>query len=405
MADRHLLLLTSALVVALGLPLACAPQVVDAVNTKQGTEVGGTSGAAGASGTAGAGTGGSGVGGTSGGAGPECPDGGSEGDLDRDGFLDCNDGCPEDPNKDVPGTCGCGLPNPSPDGGPSCADLIALLAHRYTFEGPADSNVVVDSQAGMMFDGEVQNTTLSGNGTLVLAGARSDQWVGLHNGLLQESPSITLEAWVRWNGGNNWQRIFDFGFNNGPQGEGYQGPNGTSYLFLTARTPNDPVAVQLLQTGKLRLVYRRAAGELELIAEAATPLPSGGTAFIHVAAVVDSENKTMSLYMNGLPANGAAFVSGFIDTVRPAGTIEPIVVNTAGPYDWGTPLDSLDGGTPPPVELGTIDDRNNWLGRSQYQDDDDFGGTYEEFRIYAGALTAEQIQISFAAGPNPVFFN
>jgi hypothetical protein len=392
-----------AVVVALQLggtvPLACSPQVVDAVDPGP-EETGGTDATGG---TSGSGSGGSGTGGTTGG-GPTCPDGGSDGDLDGDGVLDCNDGCPEDPNKDVPGTCGCGLPNPSPEGGASCIDLIALLSHRYTFGGPAGSVEVVDSQAGMEYDGEVQRTGLSGEGTLVLAGARSDQWVGLHNGLLQESPSITLEAWVRWNGGNNWQRIFDFGTNNGP-GEGQQGDNGTSYLFLTARTPNDPLAPQLLQTGKLRLAYKRGAGELELIAEAPIALPFGSQVFTHVAVVVDSENKLMSIYVNGAPQNGYAFVSGFVDTIQPIEHTEPIVVNTAGPYDWGTPLDSLDGGTPPPVDLSTILDHNNWLGRSQFSADDSFGGTYEEFRIYAGALTAEQISISFTAGPNPVFFN
>jgi hypothetical protein len=395
-----------AVILALGaggaLSLACSPQVVDAVDP--GPE--GTAGTGATGGTSGGGgTSGSGVGGdtTTGGA-PVCPVG-SMGDLDGDGFLDCNDGCPEDPNKSVPGTCGCGLPNPADvgEGEASCNDLIALLAHRYTFEGPANSIRVVDSQAGAEYDGEVQRTTLSGEGTLDLAGSRSDQWVGLRNGLLQESPSITLEAWVRWNGGNNWQRIFDFGSNNSPAGEGEQGDNGTTYLFLTARTPNDPVAPQLLQTGKMRLAYKRGAGELELTAEAPVALPSGGMEFTHVAVVVDSENMKMSIYMNGEPQNGYAFVSGFIDTVPPIEHIEPIVVSTAGPYDWSTPL--ADGTMPPPVDLSTIVDHNNWLGRSQFVADDSFGGTYDEFRIYAGALTAEQIGISFKAGPNPVFFN
>jgi hypothetical protein len=395
MMPRRFLTVLVAVGAFVAIPLACSPQVVDAVDPAAGSSGaggGGTSGSAGSAGTV--------AGDTSGGGAAPCPDGGSEGDLDGDGTRDCDDACSEDPNKTVPGTCGCGLPNPNEtDGGASCGDLIALLSHRYTFEGPAGSRVVVDSQAGTDYNGDVVRATVSGEGTLVLAGGRNDQYAGLYNRLLQENPSVTLEAWVRWNGGNPWQRIFDFGTNNGPM-EGEQGDNGVSYLFLTARTPNDPLAPQLLQTGKMRLAYKRGAGELEIIAEAPVALPSGGTEFTHVAVVVDSENMKMSIYMNGEPQNGYAFVSGYIGPVE---NIEPVVVSTAGPYDWSTPL--ADGTMPPPVDLSTILDHNNWLGRSQFIADDSFGGTYEEFRLYAGALTAEQIGISFKAGPNPVFFN
>jgi hypothetical protein len=384
-------------VLALGLlaPFACSPQVVDAVDALPAS-----GGSTMTGGTAGSGvTGGSAGTGASEGGGPSCPDG-SEADQDGDGTLDCNDECPLDPNKTVPGQCGCGLPNPNEvDGGPSCNDLTALLAHRYTFIGPAGSEEVVDSQAGAEGNGDVVRASLSGQGTLVLAGGRNDQYAGLPNGLLTANPSITLEAWVRWNGGNAWQRIFDFGDNDAPMGEGYQGGSGTSYLFLTPRTPVDPVAPPLLQTGKLRLAFKRAPGELELIAEAPIAFPSGGEAPTHVAVVVDSENKKMTIYINGVPQNGYAFVTGLVDP-----PVEPIIVNREGPYDWGTPLDSLDGGTPPPVELGAILDHNNWLGRSQFVADDGFAGTYYEFRIYSGALTAEQIAISHTAGPDPVFF-
>jgi predicted outer membrane repeat protein len=37
-------------------------------------------------------------------------------DSDGDGTLDCNDGCPDDPNKTDPGTCGCGVADTDSDG-------------------------------------------------------------------------------------------------------------------------------------------------------------------------------------------------------------------------------------------------------------------------------------------------
>ena len=39
------------------------------------------------------------------------------------------------------------------------------------------------------------------------------------------------------------------------------------------------------------------------------------------------------------------------------------------------------------IALGAIDDRSNWLGRSQYSGPY-FTGSLNEFRIYAGAMNA-----------------
>ncbi|MBN2497746.1 MAG: hypothetical protein JXR96_24340, partial [Deltaproteobacteria bacterium] len=51
-------------------------------------------------------------------------------DSDSDGTPDCNDLCPDDPNKIEPGDCGCGQPESSDDtdgdGEPDCTDLCYL---------------------------------------------------------------------------------------------------------------------------------------------------------------------------------------------------------------------------------------------------------------------------------------
>jgi hypothetical protein len=53
--------------------------------------------------------------------------------------------------------------------------------------------------------------------------------------------------------------------------------------------------------------------------------------------------------------------------------------------------------------LSGIHDINNWLGRSQYSSDADFGGTLYEFRVYNAALTAGQIALSYGDGPDPAY--
>ena len=51
----------------------------------------------------------------------------SQRDTDGDGVNDCDDECPTDAGKDVPGACGCGFPDDDgdDDGTPDCDDLCA----------------------------------------------------------------------------------------------------------------------------------------------------------------------------------------------------------------------------------------------------------------------------------------
>jgi hypothetical protein len=53
---------------------------------------------------------------------------------------------------------------------------------------------------------------------------------------------------------------------------------------------------------------------------------------------------------------------------------------------------------PPQARLGTLNDANNWLGRSQYGADPRFAGTYTELRIYGRAMKAAEIAASFLKG-------
>jgi hypothetical protein len=67
-------------------------------------------------------------------------------------------------------------------------------------------------------------------------------------------------------------------------------------------------------------------------------------------------------------------------------------------------LDGADAGSKALTgSLSSINDINNWLGRSQYSPDAEFGGSLYEFRIYNRALSAGQIALSFADGPDPAY--
>lgn len=266
-------------------------------------------------------------------------------DSDDDGMPDCIDQCPLDPAKGSPGLCGCG--HPDEDGGDlvSCTTLRSALAHRFRFDG-AGTMLVDDRGAG---GGELINATLSGQGSLALAGGMTDQYADLPNGIISGNTNVTIEAWVTWNGGADWQRIFDFGDSD----SGEEGVNGlgATYLMLSPR----------INDRSLGAAYANAGPDSAVFVESAESLAIGSKQ--HVALVFDDESDQMKLYLNG------KFVGGAV---------------VAG-------------------SLSSINDRNNWLGRSQYRSDEGFGGTLHELRIYDSALSPAQLELSFAYGTDPAF--
>jgi hypothetical protein len=85
----------------------------------------------------------------------------------------------------------------------------------------------------------------------------------------------TFTAWVKWNGGADWQRIFDFG-------------TGTSaYLFLTPEA----------SSGNMRFAITTDGNGAEQIIEAPAALPTNS--WCHVAVSLDGTNGF--LYLNGVP--------------------------------------------------------------------------------------------------------
>ena len=128
--------------------------------------------------------------------------------------------------------------------------------------------------------------------------------LGLYNGSLQSSASITNDpvrggvlnldgvtnyvtlplsvgnastfaAWVKWNGGAGWQRIFDFG------------KDTTNYFFLTP----------LAYNGRLRFAITTNSGAGEQVIDASTALPTN--TWCHVAITLDGSKGL--IYLNGAP--------------------------------------------------------------------------------------------------------
>jgi hypothetical protein len=225
---------------------------------------------------------------------------------------------------------------------PSAGSLI----HRYSFNG---TGAFAEDSVGAA-DGEViGGPVLDGSGSVTLDGFPSRQYIDLPNGLVSSLDELTIVAWVTWTGGAGYQRIFDFGISD--LGE-VQGGSGTRYIALMPSTGFEDGQAQGLG-----------------------------------AQIKAPDFPTISL----------ASTEDINDRAAQVGFVFRSAIN-AELYLDATLLDS----EATAIALSDIDDRNNWLGQSQWSKDHNFQGTYQEFRIYDVALDACQLHTLLVRGPeNP----
>lgn len=229
----------------------------------------------------------------------------------------------------------------------------AHLKHRYAFNEAPGSTTVVDDVSGA--NGTLRNggSSVFTGSTLILSNAvntpssGAGAHVDLPNGIISALTNGTFEMWVRLApiANANWQRVFDFGGT--PGGEDV--PNGGSYIFFSPRTGT---------SGGSRLVFKPNTGPENLFLDGAQ-IPNAMT---HVVVTYHPGRNLSRLYINGTPVATGLATSPF----------------------------------------STLNDVNNWLGRSQYGGDHYFNGAFDEFRIYEGAMSEGDVKASYAAGPNTV---
>jgi autotransporter-associated beta strand protein len=155
----------------------------------------------------------------------------------------------------------------------------------------------------------------------------SNDHVSLPFGIVDDLTSFTVCGWTKPDTDIQWGRLFDFG-------------NGTTYhMLLTQRSGG----------GTARFVITETSYNNEQRVNGPSPLPTG--TWSHFA--VTKTGNTGILYING-------------------GEVARNESMTLSPPDLG----------------GTT---QNWIGRSQYAADPYFNGKMDDFRIYAGALSAAEV--------------
>ncbi|HEY3854576.1 MAG TPA: LamG-like jellyroll fold domain-containing protein [Verrucomicrobiae bacterium] len=224
------------------------------------------------------------------------------------------------------------------------------LVHRWSFNDATNSPTDLDSVGGA--DGTNFNgAALDGSGEVQLpvSGLTSDNpgapYVQLPAGIMTNLNSITIETWFTDNGGLTWAEVWSFG---GSTTAIDNGNDQTNYIGLVPHSGPDD----------FRAAFKTTT-EQDVIGPASTPIPTN----TEVDAVLTYDNTTTT---------GKLYLNGALVGVNTNVTITP-------------------------ADLGNTFD--NWIGRDQFPDAA-FVGNVDELRIYAGPLTATDIQNNHASGPN-----
>jgi hypothetical protein len=222
------------------------------------------------------------------------------------------------------------------------------LIHRYSFnDGTANDSV--GSANGTFHNGSGASSIAGGQ--LNLNGSTND-YVNFGSGIISTNAlatgAVTFEAWASFNSANTgWARLFDFGASSGS--------SGANYIFLSPNNANN-----------------------------------GGNARMAVTDGVGNGNETGFNTGNLLGRTNLHLVAVF----NPAPNRQFL-----GLYTNGILAASTSTGT---KQIASINDVTSFLGHSHWSGDPGLNGSIDEFRIYDGELSTNQIVATGVLGPNQV---
>jgi len=210
------------------------------------------------------------------------------------------------------------------------------LVHRYSFS-ETSGTTAADSVGGPAWNGTLPNGGTFGGGQLALSSG-SRQYVQLPAGILSNYTAVTIEAWVTFPD-QLPANCFFFGFG------GTNGGSGENYVFCA------PQGGRIAITAAIYTGEQNAYGNFDFSFHAN----------FHVTAVFNPALGCLALYTNGV-------LAGINNSVT--------------------------------VPFSSVNDVYSYIGRSLYSADPYPDFMLDEFRIYNGALSANEIAATQVLGQN-----
>ncbi len=223
------------------------------------------------------------------------------------------------------------------------------LQHEWSFN-ESGGTTAFDSIGGANVT--LQGTTSLGGGVLTLPGGAGN-YATFPNGILSSNNSVTIETWLTDNAGQTWSRAWSFGGSVTVAGDLIQ----NNYIDLIPKSGPGALWFEFRAGIPQLTTYDTANGGNQA-------LPTGQKTY--VTLTYNAQNQTCTMYSNGVVA----------------GTLTGVAIT--------------------PASLGNA--LNNYIGLDQWNDSV-FNGTFDEMRIWDGAVTPTYELVSAAAGSGVVITN
>jgi hypothetical protein len=212
------------------------------------------------------------------------------------------------------------------------------MTYQWSFNEPVAELTVTDSVQQAV--GYVTNSPFSGpDGSGKLVLDGGGGYVALPPNILSNYGGLTIELWATENTAATWARLWDFG------------ASTTVNMFMTT----------LAGGPLLRTAFTVAGG--------------GAEQRVNYPFSIDTARHQYVFTLSGATTTGKLFLDGVQVGVTTNFTFTP-------------------------EDLGPM--QNVYIGKSQYPADPYFAGSYDEFRIYNGPLSATQIALDAATGPDTI---
>ena len=218
---------------------------------------------------------------------------------------------------------------------------VATLTNRWSFSEPSGSLTVTDSVSGAI--GTLQGgTTLDGSGSVTLDG--SSGYVALP-GLLRGLQSVVIETWVTNAVLPDNTCLFEFGDEAG---------TGANYFRYVMKDQSN---------GRNQFEIVSGSGTSQLVGH-----PGLGGQAVQVTCLYDPASQVQAIFTNGM-------LESYLTGVT--------------------------------IPLSAISTNGGTLGRSPWYayGDPYLAGSIDEFRVYSGVKTPQQIALDYLAGPNSLATN